>query len=151
MNHPIATLELSRTEETTKPKGGARIARAGARIVLGLLFVVAGLNGLLHFLPEPSPDSMPAGALALTVAFAKSGYLLPLVGTTQATVGVLLLANRFVPLALTILAPVVVNIVLFHVFLAPQGLPIAIVVLALTVYLAVVHRTAFQAVLASRA
>jgi hypothetical protein len=88
--------------------------------------------------------------MALTIAFARSGYLLPLVGATQALVGALLLANRFIPLALTLIAPVIVHIVAFHLFLAPQGLPVALVVLAIELHLAIVHRGAFRSVLAAR-
>lgn len=129
----------------------ARVAAAGARIALGFLFIVMGLNGLLHFIPDPKPEMIPAGALAFSVAMAKAGYFVPLLGATQAAAGLLLLAGRFVPLALTMLAPVIVNIVAFHVFLAPQGLAMAAVVLGCEVYLAFVYRSAFRSVLAARA
>jgi hypothetical protein len=134
------------------PKSAAvsRYATIGARMLLGLTFFVTGLNGVVPFLPPPSPDAMPAGAMDLMIGLVKSGYMLPLLAITQLLAGALLLSNRFVPLALTILAPVIVNIVAFHVFLAPQGLPIAIAVVALEIYLAVVHRKAFRAMIASR-
>lgn len=150
MSNPIAIAEIPHIEGSAKPKGFSRFAPTGARIVMGLIFFVMGLNGLLHFLPEPAADAIPAGAMALTIAFAKSGYLIPLLGATETFVGALLLSNRFVPLALTVIAPVVVNIVAFHAFLAPEGLAIAIVVLALEIYLAVVNRKAFRSVLAQR-
>jgi hypothetical protein len=70
---------------------------------------------------------------------------------TQLIVGLLLLTNRFVPLALALIAPVVVNIVAFHIFLAPSGLPLALVVLVLEVYLAWAYRNAFRPMLAMRA
>lgn len=103
-----------------------------ARILLGLLFAVFGLNGFLHFIPMQPPTGLAGqymGALFLshylTVVFA-----LELVG------GLLLLVNRYVPLALTLLGPVLVNIVLFHALLAPAGLPMALfaVVLWLIVF-----------------
>jgi uncharacterized membrane protein YphA (DoxX/SURF4 family) len=150
MTNLIAIAAPTPAESPAKAKRVSLYARTGARILLGLIFFVFGLNGLLQFLPPPPADAMPAGAAALTGAFMASGYLLPLVGATQALVGVLLLSNRFVPLALTILAPVVVNIVAFHAFLAPQGLPAAVVVLALEIYLAIVHGEAFRTVLAPR-
>ena len=87
-----------------------------ARFLLGSIFVVFGLNGFLHFLPLPS---MPEGAIAFFGALAKTGYLLPLLFGAQVVGGVLLLVGM-VPLALVILAPIVVNIVAFHVFLAPR-------------------------------
>jgi len=118
-----------------------------ARILMGLLFTVTGLNGFLNFLPQPKAP-MPEGAAALAGALLKSGYLFQLVMATQLVSGVLLLVNRFVPLALALLAPVVVNIVAFHAFLAPSGLGIAIVVLALEIYLAWAYRRAYRSMLA---
>jgi hypothetical protein len=78
----------------------------------------------------------------------KTGYMMPLIFGTQFIVGTLLLANRFVPLALALLAPFVVNSVAFHASLERSGLPIAFVVLALEVYLAWVYRKAYRSMLA---
>jgi uncharacterized membrane protein YphA (DoxX/SURF4 family) len=116
------------------------------RVVLGLLFFVMGLNGFLNFLPQ-NAESMPEGALAFSTALALTGYMLPLTMGVQLASGILLLANRFVPLALALLAPVVVNIFAFHVFLAPSGLVIAIAVAAMEVGLVWAHRDAFRAML----
>jgi hypothetical protein len=93
---------------------------------------------------------MPAGAVAFAGAMVQTGYLMPLLMATQLISGLLLLAGRFVPLALALLAPVVVNIVAFHLFLAPAGLPLAGLVLVLEVYLAWAYRTAFRPMLAWR-
>lgn len=121
------------------------------RVLLGALFFVTGLNGFLNFLPQPE-EAMPAGALAFNIALVETGYLLQLAMGVQLVAGFLLLANRFVPLALTLLAPVVVNILAFHVFLAPTGLATAIVVVAVELWLAWTYRDAFRPVLrASRA
>ena len=87
-----------------------------ARVLLGLIFAVFGLNGFLHFIPTP-PMSGPAGAFG-SAMFA-TGYLFQLLKSVEVIAGFLLLSNRFVPLALALLAPVVVNIVAFHTFLAP--------------------------------
>jgi hypothetical protein len=76
-----------------------------------------------------------------------TGYFLNLVKGTEVLVGALLLLNRFVPLALTILAPVIVNIVAIHAFLAPSGLGMAVVILGLELYLAWSYRSAFRAML----
>lgn len=138
------------TMERPAKKGLARFAPVVARILLGLVFVMTGLNGFLNFLPPPAPDAMPAGALDLMMAMMKSGYLMPLVAGTQLVGGVLLLANRFVPLALAILAPVIVHILAFHAFLAPEGSVMGLIVLALEIYLAIVHRAAFRPMLAMR-
>jgi len=122
-----------------------------ARIVLGLVFFVFGLNGFLHFIPLPPPEG--EGAKAMLTGFMASGYFLPLLAATQVISGALLLSGRFVPLALTLLAPVIVQIILFHAFLAPApgAWPIPIVVLVCEIYLARVYRNAFAALLSVRA
>jgi len=121
-----------------------------ARVLLGLMFFVFGLNGFLNFIPPPK-DGIPEGAMAFSVAMMKTGYLLQLVKGTEVVVGLLLLLNRFVPLALVVLAPVLVNIVAFHVFLAPTGLVLTGVIVALHLYLAWSYRQAYRPMLASRA
>lgn len=127
----------------------ARYGATGARVLLGLVFFVFGLNGFLNFIPPPSTP-MPERAMAFLGALMGT-YLLPLVAGTQVLAGALLLANRFVPLALVLLAPVIVNIVAFHVFLEPSGLVVALVVLALESLLLWSNRTAYRGVLAPRA
>jgi uncharacterized membrane protein YphA (DoxX/SURF4 family) len=120
---------------------------AVARVGLGLLFAVMGLNKLVPFLPQPPISGAPAeffGALMAT------GYMLPLIALTELVAGVMLLTGRCAPLGLTLLAPVVVNIVAFHLFLAPAGLGLPIVVLALEVYLAWAYRGAFAPMLRMR-
>ena len=110
------------------------------------MFFVFGLNGFLHFLPQPP---MPAGALPFLGGLAGAGYFFPLLKATEIAAGVLLLSNRFVPLALTLLAPIVVNIAAFHVFLAPSPIMVAFL-LAAEIYLAWVYRQAFRGVLAAQ-
>jgi len=114
--------------------------QAAARLLLGLIFTVFGLNGFFHFIPQPPA---PAAAMAFGGALAATGYMFPLIKGTEVAVGVLLLAGRFVPLALTVLAPIVVNIVAFHLFLAPAGLALPIVIVLLGVYLAWTERAAY--------
>lgn len=126
-----------------------RYGPAIARVLMGLLFLVTGLNGFLRFLPEPS--TMPEGAAAFGAALMKTGYMFPLIMGTQLIVGVLLLANRFVPLALVLIAPVVVNIIAFHVFLAPAGIGPGVVVLVLEIYLVWKYRDAYRRMFAMRA
>lgn len=120
---------------------------AAARVVLGLAFFVFGLNGFLHFLPQPPMSGPPAnfaGALFAT------GYMFPLIKGTEVAASLLLLSNRFVPLALAVLAPVLINIVAFHAFLAPAGLALPLVLLALELYLARSYRDAFAPMLHAR-
>lgn len=120
-----------------------------ARILLGLMFFVFGLNGFLNFIPAPK-EGIPEGAMAFGAAMMKTGYFFQLVKGTEVICGLLLLVNRFVPLALVVLAPVIVNIVAFHAFLAPSGLPIPIVIVLLEAYLAWSYRRVFAPVLAAR-
>jgi hypothetical protein len=115
-----------------------------ARYLVGLTFFVFGLNGFLHFIPQPPMSGPPANFLGAMLA---TGYLFPLVKGTEVVVGLLLLSNRFVPLALTLLAPVLVNIVAFHVFLEPAALALPIVLLVAEIYLARSYRDAFAPML----
>ena len=118
-----------------------------ARVLLGLVFFVFGLNGFLHFLPQPPP---PAGALGFLGGLASAGYFFPLLKGTEVLAGTLLLAG-FVPIALTLLAPIIVNIVAFHTFLAPGNWPVVGLVLVSEIYLAIVHRAAFAPLFVRRA
>ena len=117
------------------------------RVLLGLIFFVFGLNGFLNFLPQP--PGLPEGALAFLGALAATGYMFPVVKGVEVIAGALLLTNRFVPLALALLAPVIVNIVLFHTLLTPPS-PIAAFVLIAEVYLAWVYRQAYAPMLQAR-
>jgi len=119
-----------------------------ARILLGLVFFVFGLNGFLHFLPPPD---VPEAGQELMGALGDTGYFFPLLKATETVSGALLLAGVLVPLALVLLAPIVVNIVAFHLFLAPGGMPIAILVLVLEVFLAWGYRGSFRSVLTVKA
>ncbi len=117
-----------------------------ARIALGAVFVLFGLNGFLSFLPEPP---LPSAAMPFIGGLASAPYFFPLLKGTEVVAGLLLLSNRFVPLALTLLAPIIVNIVAFHSFLAP-GLAIPLFVLVVEVFLAWSYRKAFAPMLAAR-
>ncbi|HWL85172.1 MAG TPA: DoxX family protein [Polyangiaceae bacterium] len=121
---------------------------AAARLVLGFIFALFGLSGFLHFLTMPSPTG---AAAAFFGGLAATGYFFPLLSATELTAGILLLAGRFVTLALTVLAPIIVNIVAFHLAFEPSGLPVAVLVLALESFLAWRHRDAFSAMLRFRA
>ncbi len=113
------TPQAAQAEERNM-KPFARHLPTGGRVLMGLIFLVTGLNGFLNFLPPPKTP-LPAGAVAFAGAMLKTGYLFQLVAGTQVIVGALLLSNRFVPLALALIAPVVVNIVLFHAFVMFNG------------------------------
>jgi uncharacterized membrane protein YphA (DoxX/SURF4 family) len=125
----------------------SRNAPAVSRILLGLVFFVFGLNGFLQFIPQPP---MPERAGAFLGALAATGYMFPLIKSVEVVGGALLLSNRFVPLALALIAPNVVNIVLFHAVLAPGGLPVAIMVLVLELFAAWSYRDAYASMLRVR-
>lgn len=118
-----------------------------ARILLGLVFLTFAVNYFVPFLPPPPPP--PAGAMAFGGALAVSG-LLTLVKAIEIIAAIALLSNRFVPLALAVLAPIIVGIVFFHTVLAPDGLAIAAGVLALELVLAWQYRAAYAPMLRAR-
>lgn len=124
-----------------------KIAFTIARILLGLLFTVFGLNGFLHFIPMQPPAGLAGqylGALFL------SHYLVP-VFLLQLIGGLLLLVNRYVPFGLLLLGPVLVNILLFHSLMAPAGLPMALVATLLWLVVFTGARKAFTGVFAQQA
>ncbi|QRO01409.1 DoxX family protein [Archangium violaceum] len=143
------TLAATAAEGKT-PKSIARHLPTAGRLLMGLMFFVFGLNGFLNFLPQPTTP-IPEGALAFAGALGKTGYMFPLIKGTEVLAGVLLLSNRFVPLALALLAPVIVNIVAYHAFLAPEGTGMTVFILALEVYLAWSYRGVYRPMLAMRA
>ncbi len=92
----------------------------------------------------------PIAANDLLAAFARSGYLFPLIKGTEVAVGAFMLTGLFVPLALTALAPIVVNIIAFHVFLAPGNIGVLAVMVAAGTALAWTHRATFAPLLRAR-
>jgi len=120
-----------------------RIVSTVARYLLGIIFTVFGLNGFLHFIPAAGP--LPALAAQFLGALVQSHYM-TVVFVIQLVAGLLLLANRYVALALTILGPVIVNIVLVHILMAPAGLPLALFVTLLWILSAYRVRTVFAGI-----
>ena len=124
-----------------------KIAALVARRLLGLMFLIFGLNGFLHFIPQPPPP--PGMASQFLGALGGSHYMVP-VFLLQLLSGVLLLTNRFVPVALVLLGPVIVNILLYHGLMAPEGLPPGILALILWLLVFYSVRSAFTSVFAMR-
>jgi putative oxidoreductase len=114
-----------------------KIASTIARYLLGLIFLVFGLNGFLHFIPMPPPKGLAAQQFGGAI-FA-SHYWVVVFGL-QVLGGVLLLINRYLVLALVVLGPVIVNIFFFHMLMAPEGIPLAVVVVVLWSILAVRYK-----------
>lgn len=123
-----------------------KIASTIARYLLGLIFFVFGLNGFLHFIPAQVPPG-PAGNFFMAMIATKYWVV---IFATQTIGGALLLINRYVPLALCILGPVIVNIFFFHAFMAPSGLPLAIVVVILWILVAIRNKRHLAGILAQR-
>jgi len=123
-----------------------RIVSTIARYLAGVIFLVFGLNGFLNFIPVPPPAGIAGQFFGVLYA---SHYLWVIFGF-QLIAAVLLLVNRYVPLAVAILAPVLVNILTFHALMAPSGLPLALVVAALWALIFVDVRSAFTGLFQSR-
>jgi hypothetical protein len=117
-----------------------KIASTIARYLAGVIFLVMGLNGFLNFIHFPPP----AGIAGQFMGALYVSHYLWVIFAFQVIAGALLLVNRFVPLAVAILAPVLVNILTFHVLLAPSGLPMALVVAVLWVLIFIEVRPAFS-------
>ncbi len=122
-----------------------KVATIVVRVLLGLMFVVFGLNIFLHFIPMPTTPPPPLAGGFIN-ALSQTHYL-HVVGALQVIGGALLLLGRYVPLGLTLLGPVIVNIVLFHLCLEPSGLPMAAVVSVLALFLLWSYRAAFAGLL----
>ncbi|BDI31084.1 hypothetical protein CCAX7_31350 [Capsulimonas corticalis] len=117
-----------------------------SRILLGLMFLIFGLNGFLHFIHQPPPTGL---ALQYLMVLSESHYMTA-VFLLQVIGGALLLANRYVPLALVLLGPVIVNILLYHTLMAPAGLPPGAVATVLWCIVFSSVRRAFAGVFAAK-
>ena len=116
-----------------------------SRVLLGLIFVTFGLNMFLNFIPMPPPPEGPARQFMTALFVSHYVYV---VGALQVVGGLILISGRWMPLGLTLLGPVIVNIVCFHVLMAPAGLPMAIVVSVLALFLLWNYRKNFAGILA---
>ena len=115
--------------------------------LLGLIFVAGPAAAMFHAV-EPT---LPTQAAAFNAALARTGYMMPLLWSTEIVAGLMLLSGILVPLALLLLAPVVVNIALFHALLAPAGAGPAALVIGLQIFLAWQYRHAFEPLFVLRA
>src|SRR5438132_7394341 len=120
--------ENTASKTTSRKETKMKIVVLIARLLLGLIFVVLGLNGFLNFL---NMGPMPTGLAGQFIGALFQSHYYFVVAGLQILGGLLLLVNRFVPLALVLLGPVIVNILLYHVFLNPAGIVLAIVVAVL--------------------
>ena len=114
------------------------------RILLGVMFFVFGLNDVLDFLHMP----LPTGDALTWMGIMADHHWMNFIGIIMVVAGLLLLVNRFVPLALTLLAPIIVNILLYHALLWPHGAAAAILALVLELVLIAVYFRSFSPLLA---
>jgi len=124
-----------------------KIASIIARYLLGLMFTVFGLNGFLNFIHQPPPTNPLALQFFIAISsshFAAFFFAVQLIG------GLLLLSGRFVPLALTLLAAELYNILAFHLTLAPSSIPPALVASALWILTFLEYRNSFNGILAAK-
>jgi uncharacterized membrane protein YphA (DoxX/SURF4 family) len=140
-----STLQSPTTRAETKPK--RRIGPAIVRILLGLLFLLFGLNGFLNFIPQPK--DLPPDIVNVSGALMKAGYMTVVAGT-EVIVAVLLITGFFVPLALALLAPIIVGILTFHIAIAPATIAPGIVVAIMELYLTWSYRGAFRPMLRAK-
>jgi uncharacterized membrane protein YphA (DoxX/SURF4 family) len=131
-------------KQTRKWKINMKTATIISRVLLGLIFVTFGLNMFLNFIPMPPPPEGPAREFMTALFMSHYVYV---VGALQVVGGLILLSGRWMPLGLTLLGPVIVNIVCFHVLMAPAGLPMAIVVSLLALFLLWRYREYFAGLL----
>jgi uncharacterized membrane protein YphA (DoxX/SURF4 family) len=135
-------------DQTTKPKPSGRVLPAIARVLMGLAFTAFGFMGLFHLTPQPK--DLPPAVTEFMGAMMNTHYFFPLLFGTQLVVGLLLLLNIFVPLALVLIMPVLVNIILYHIFLQPPGIVPGAILMALDLYLAWAYRKAYCPLLTMR-
>ena len=118
-----------------------KIAKLIVRILLGLILIVFGLNKFLQFMPMPP---MPEEANDFIGALVESGYLMVIVAVVEIIVGILLIVNRYQPLALVVLFPILLNAFLFHLFLDPMGIGGAALSIAMNIFLLFTNKESYQ-------
>jgi uncharacterized membrane protein YphA (DoxX/SURF4 family) len=110
----------------------------GVSLLFGLMFINSGLNKFFNYMPMPK--EMPEKMIKVMGAFMEIGWLFPLIAIAEITGGVLFITNKFRALGAIILFPVLVGILLTHIFIEPSGLPIAIVLLGIELWVIIENR-----------
>jgi len=125
-----------------------KIAVLIARILLGLIYFVFGLNFFLHFIPMPAPTKDAAGAFEGGLFGA--GYFFPFMKVVEIVSGLFLLLNRYTPLFILVVFPITLNIFLFHAVLAPSGLTTAAPMLIFNLFLAFAYRKYYTSIFVAK-
>jgi putative oxidoreductase len=142
----IKMIDVMASDRHSKGEPVMRTVSAIARYLAGVIFLVFGLNGFLNFIPMPPPGGMAGQFMGALYA----SHYLWVIFAFQVIAAVLLLVNRYVPLAVAVLAPVIVNILSFHALMAPSGLPLALFVTVLWAMIFVDVRPAFAGLFQAR-
>jgi putative oxidoreductase len=142
----INIIDAMQWRRSKKENPVMRTASVIARYLAGVIFLVFGLNGFLNFIPLPPPGGIAGQFMGALYA----SHYLWVIFAFQVIAAVLLLANRYVPLAVAVLAPVIVNILFFHALMAPSGLPLALFVAVLWAVIFVDVRPAFAGLFQAR-
>ncbi len=124
-------------------------AKPVLRILLGVLFLIFSLNFFFHFLPMPSPTD--PRAQAFMGGLFGTGYFFQFLKVVELVCAIMLITNMYVALALIILAPIVINIFLYHAMLAPEGVPLALFLGLLLAALGYMYRGSYREVLKKKA
>ena len=110
----------------------------GISLLFGLMFINSGLNKFFNYIPMPK--DMPENMIKLMGAIKEIGWLLPLVGVAEIVGGILFITNKFRALGAIIIFPVLAGIILTHIFIAPSGLPMALVLLGIELWVIIENR-----------
>src|SRR5216683_4976184 len=139
-------IDAMASDRHSKGEPVMRTVSAIARYLAGVIFLVFGLNGFLNFIPFPPPGGIAGQFMGALYA----SHYLWVIFAFQVIAAVLLLVNRYVALAVAVLAPVIVNILTFHFSMAPSGLPLALFVTVLWALIFIDVRPAFSGLFQSR-
>ncbi|WP_040299807.1 DoxX family protein [Arcticibacter svalbardensis] len=107
-------------------------------LLFGLMFINAGLNKFFNYMPVPK--DLPENMIKLMTAFMQIGWLMPLIAVAEIVGGVLFITNKFRALGAIVIFPVMIGILLTHLLIAPSGLPIALVLFAINIWVIIENR-----------
>jgi putative oxidoreductase len=124
-----------------------KIAVVIARIIFGLLFLVSGLAYFFKLMPQAE---LPGSAQTFVTGLFAAGYVMPLVKVIEVICGIAFLTNRFVSVALVVIFPITLNVLLFHMFLAPEGIAIPVLLMICNLFLAFSKKEQYQPILSAR-
>ena len=110
----------------------------GVSILFGLIFINSGLNKFFNYMPMPK--DMPENMIKVMTAFMEIGWLMPLIAIAEIAGGLLFITNKYRALGAIIIFPIIIGILLTHILIAPSGLPLALVLLAIEIWVIIENR-----------